>query len=101
MLEVALVFSCTEEEARTFEQPDWESEIRGYFKLDAIKSTPDRGTSPKPTSWLFGCLQRIRAFGIYDKSDRQGRLRKLYEPAIAPRFDGIIVVVTLAGVDLA
>lgn len=70
MLEVALLFACTaDEKDDKFKQPTWENEIRAYYKLNAIMSTPDRDAAPTPTSWLFGCLQRIRAFGIYDQSD--------------------------------
>ena len=72
MLEVALVFTCTDKEnARDqFEQPDWEKDIQPFYELDAILSTPDRDSAPRPDSWLFGCLQRVRAFGIYDQNDQ-------------------------------
>lgn len=71
MLEVALVFACTDEEneLEQFAQPDWEKDIRPFYDLDAILSTPNRDSAPRPDSWLFGCLQRVRAFGIYDQSD--------------------------------
>lgn len=77
MLEVALVFTCTEEENKlAFQQREWEEEISPYYALDAILSTPGRVEALKLGSWFFGCLQRVRAFGIYDQSDP-------YEYAIA------------------
>jgi hypothetical protein len=72
MLEVALVFTCTEaENDDRFKQPDWESELRPFYKLSSILSTPghDKNSAPKPDSWLAGCLQRMRAFGIYEQSN--------------------------------
>jgi hypothetical protein len=73
MLEVALVFTCSKKDNAEandlFEDPKWEAEIRPYYQLNSISRTPERGTLPKPTSWIFGCLQRIRAFGIYDQND--------------------------------
>jgi hypothetical protein len=70
MLEVALVFTCTDDEHKLdFQQPDWEEEIKPFYQLEAILSTPGRVNVPKLGSWLFGCLQRVRAFGIYDQSD--------------------------------
>ena len=71
MLEVALVFTCTDEEnaLEQFEQPDWEKDIEPFYNLDAILSTPNRDSAPRPDFWLFGCLQRLRAFGIYEQSD--------------------------------
>jgi hypothetical protein len=70
MLEVALVFQYRGEEdgLDEFEQPGWESEIKPFYQLDAILNSPSIDSAPKPDSWLFGCLQRIRAFGIYDQS---------------------------------
>jgi hypothetical protein len=71
MLEVALMFTCSEDENihEPFEQAGWENEIRPFYQLDAILSTPKRDSAPKPGSWRFDCLQRVRAFGIYDQSD--------------------------------
>lgn len=71
MLEVALVFTCTDEEnnLEQFTQPDWEKDIEPFYKLNAILSTPNRDSAPRPDFWLFGCLQRLRAFGIYEQSD--------------------------------
>jgi hypothetical protein len=77
-LEVSLAFHYRGviDGPNTFEQPLWESEIRPFYNLDAILSTPSIDSAPQPDSWLFGCLQRIRAFGIYQQSHR-------YEYAIA------------------
>jgi hypothetical protein len=71
MLEVALVFTCTDEENASpqFKQPEWEQNIRPFYDLDAILCTPDRDSAPRPDFWLFGCLQRVRAFSIYEQSD--------------------------------
>jgi hypothetical protein len=78
MLEVALIFTCSDEELEelSFQQREWENEIRPYYKLDAILSTPARDAVPQPDSWMFGCIHRVRAFGIYDQSNS-------YEYAIA------------------
>jgi hypothetical protein len=78
MLEVALVFQYRSEKdgPDVFEQPEWEAEIKPFYELDAILKSPSIDSAPKPDSWLFGCLQRIRAFGIYDQSHQ-------YEYAIA------------------
>lgn len=72
MLEVALVFAYRgkADGPDEFEQPEWENEIRQFYQLDAILSSPSVDSAPKPGSWLFGCLQRIRAFGIYEQSHR-------------------------------
>jgi hypothetical protein len=72
MLEVALVFAPTSiDNVREgqFRDDDWERNIRPYYKLDAIKRTPKRETLPNPTSWIFDCIHRIRAFGNYDQTD--------------------------------
>jgi hypothetical protein len=73
MLEVALVFTCTEEENRNekFEQPKWETAIRQFYDLKAILSPPKPNSEPKHDEyfWMFGCLRRVRAFGIYEQSD--------------------------------
>ena len=71
MLEVALVFTCERGEAKTrdFCQPKWEEEVRPYYKLEAILKTRVRESVPEPESWMFGCIQRVRAFGIYDQSN--------------------------------
>lgn len=71
MLEVALVFAYRGEEdgENEFEQPEWEDELRPFYQLHAIQSSPSIDKAPEPDSWLFGCLQRIRAFGIYEQSD--------------------------------
>jgi hypothetical protein len=78
MLEVALVFAYRgkEDGPDEFEEKEWENEIRPFYQLDAILSSPSIDSAPKPDSWRFGCLQRIRAFGIYEQSDA-------YEYAIA------------------
>jgi hypothetical protein len=72
MLEVALVFSCEKEESknRHFQQPKWAEEVRPYYKLKAVLSTPVRESGPQADSWMFGCIQRLRAFAIYDQSDQ-------------------------------
>jgi len=69
-LEVSLAFQYRGriDGPNTFEQPAWEDEIRSLFNLDAILSTPSVGSEPAPDSWLLGCLQRIRAFSIYQQS---------------------------------
>jgi hypothetical protein len=70
MLEVALVFSADENAMDDeFEILGWEDGIRPYYRLDAIRRTPKREGVPNPVSWLFDCIQRIRAFGIYDQTD--------------------------------
>jgi hypothetical protein len=68
-LEVSLVFEQENNSPNDFEQPAWEREIRPFYDLEAILSTPSIETAPRPDSWLFGCLTRIRAFGIYEQSD--------------------------------
>jgi hypothetical protein len=71
MLEVALVFAYQEKEDKKddeFEQPEWKAEIAPFYELHAITNSPSIDAPPNPESWLFGCLQRIRAFGIYDQS---------------------------------
>ncbi|MEK6805727.1 MAG: hypothetical protein AABY95_03660 [Pseudomonadota bacterium] len=71
MLDVALVFACTKaDEDCGHSQETWEEEILPYYKLQAILSTPAIDGTSKLNSWLHGCLQRLRAFGIYDQSDR-------------------------------
>jgi len=71
MLEVALVFSCEKDESKTkhFKQPEWEEEVKPYYKLKAVLNTPVRESGPQADSWMFGCIQRVRAFAIYDQSD--------------------------------
>lgn len=72
MLEVALVFTYrgSEDGPNFFDQSEWKNEIAPYYTLDAILSSCAHAElEPKPDSWLFGCLQRIRAFGIYEQSD--------------------------------
>ncbi|MGN7985494.1 hypothetical protein [Burkholderia sp. 22313] len=72
MLEVALVFTYrgSEDGPDVFDQSVWRNEIAPYYTLDAILSSCAHAElEPKPDSWLFGCLQRIRAFGIYEQSD--------------------------------
>lgn len=69
MLEVALVFSNDgKASSGQFNDPKWEENIRPYYRLDAIRRTPKRDGLPKPTSWLFDCIHRIRAFGSYDQA---------------------------------
>jgi hypothetical protein len=72
MLEVALVFSSTTAdptELLRFQDESWEASIRPYYDIEAIRRTPKREALPKPTSWLFDCIHRIRAFGNYDQTD--------------------------------
>ena len=71
MLEVALVFGCnpTDKDKDVFHDTAWEREVAQYYHLDVITNAPDALLPLEPDSWLFGCLQRIRAFGIYDQSD--------------------------------
>jgi len=78
MLEVALVFAYRGQEdgEDEFEQPEWKAEIEPFYELPAILNSPSIDAPPNPESWLFGCLQRIRAFGTYDQS-------KAYEYPIA------------------
>jgi hypothetical protein len=70
ILEVALIFAYRGEVDGDdeFRQPEWESEIRPFYELDAILRSPSIDSAPDPDSWMFGCLQRIRAFGIYEQS---------------------------------
>ena len=73
MLEIALVFTCERGEDKAdngFYQTRWEKEVRHYYELKAILSTPVRESVPEPESWMFGCIQRLRAFGIYDQSNQ-------------------------------
>jgi hypothetical protein len=74
MLEVALVFTCTDDENRKdqFNQPEWENAIRRFYDLNAILNPPKPNPKPKQDDyfWLFGCLRRVRAFGIYEQSDK-------------------------------
>jgi hypothetical protein len=70
MLEVALVFAYRgpQDGKDEFEQPEWKAEIEPFYELHAISNSPSIDAPPNPESWLYGCLQRIRAFGIYDQS---------------------------------
>jgi hypothetical protein len=70
ILEVALIFAYRgkTDGDDEFQQPQWESEIRPFYQLDAILRSPSIDSAPDPASWMFGCLQRIRAFGIYEQS---------------------------------
>jgi hypothetical protein len=73
MLEVALLFACEpdgKDDKEEFEQKEWETEVRSYYKLAAVFSTPLRDSAPRPDSWMFGCIQRLRSFGIYDQSNK-------------------------------
>ena len=70
MLDVALVFTCTEkDELSGFKQDDWEAEIAPYFQMAALTNAPKIETSLILDSWLHGCLQRLRSFGTYEQSD--------------------------------
>lgn len=69
MLEVALVFSVDSKiDNALFNDKEWEANIRPYYGLNAIRRAPKRDGLPKPISWLFDCIHRIRAFGIYDQA---------------------------------
>ena len=70
MLEIALVFAYRgrQDGKDEFEQPEWKAEIEPFYELHAISNSPSIDAPPNPESWLFGCLQRVRAFGIYDQS---------------------------------
>ncbi|MGY6126062.1 hypothetical protein ACW9YV_11345 [Paraburkholderia strydomiana] len=71
MLEVALMFTYKgEQEGKNeFEQPSWRQEVEPFYQLDSILSNRTATVAPEADSWRFGCLQRIRAFGIYEQSD--------------------------------
>jgi hypothetical protein len=70
ILEVALIFAYRGEAdgKDEFEQAKWESETRPFYELDAILRSPSIDSAPDPESRMFGCLKRIRAFGIYEQS---------------------------------
>lgn len=70
ILEVALMFAYRGEVdgKDEFEQNEWEAQTRPFYDLDAILRSPSIDSAPDPDSWIFGCLQRIRAFGIYEQS---------------------------------
>jgi hypothetical protein len=78
MLEVALMFTQGGEQGgeNGFSQPQWQQEIESFYELDSILSNRGAKNAPEPDSWRLGCLQRIRAFGIYEQSHE-------YEYAIA------------------
>lgn len=70
MLEVALIFSLLPDSlGGNFQDAAWEERVRPYYTVDALRRTPRRDHLPAPTSWEFGCIQRIRAFSMYDQSD--------------------------------
>jgi hypothetical protein len=71
MLEVALMFTYKGEQdgKNEFEQPSWSNEVTPFYRLDSILSNRSANVAPEADSWRFGCLQRIRAFGIYEQSD--------------------------------
>src|ERR1700722_17445497 len=58
-----------EDQKCDFQQKEWEAAIRPFYDLKSVLSTPSRDAPPEPNPWLSGCLQRVRAFGIYDQSD--------------------------------
>lgn len=70
ILEVALIFAYRGEVdgKDEFEQNEWEAETKPFYDLNAILRSPSIDSAPNPDSWMFGCLQRIRAFGIYEQS---------------------------------
>jgi hypothetical protein len=70
MLEVALVFTYRgkQDGENEFEQSSWKAEIAPFYELGAILSNRGASSASEPDSWLFGCLQRIRSFGIYEQS---------------------------------
>lgn len=72
MLEVSLIFTCTDQENDTgdFDQVEWENSIRAFYALDKIKNSPPRPGPPSEDSWRYGVLQRLRGFSGYDQSDQ-------------------------------
>jgi hypothetical protein len=72
ILEVSLIFAYRDEAhgdgKDEFQQTKWESETRPFYELDAILRSPSIDSAPDPESRMFGCLKRIRAFGIYEQS---------------------------------
>jgi hypothetical protein len=78
MLEVALLFTYRglQDGDNSFHQPAWREQIEPFYELGAILSSPSVDVAPRPDDWVTGCIQRIRAFGIYEQSHR-------YEYAIA------------------
>lgn len=70
MLEVALVFTCTRSEKEgAFAQSEWRSEIDHCYRDDVIRKALEASEAPQDGGWMLGCLQRIRAVGIYEQSD--------------------------------
>ncbi|MDQ7995276.1 MAG: hypothetical protein AAGC76_05415 [Luteibacter sp.] len=70
MLEVALVFTRARHETdRSFGQAAWAKEIEPYYRSEAIGKALEATDAPHNGGWMLGCLQRIRAFGIYEQSD--------------------------------
>jgi hypothetical protein len=70
MLEVALVFTFVKGEPDpTFAQTAWRQEITPYYQTDAIGKALEASSAPRDGGWMLGCLQRIRAFGVYEQDD--------------------------------
>jgi hypothetical protein len=66
MLEVALVFTWAKhEEDRSFGQAEWRTEIEPYYQTDAIGRALEASSAPRDGGWMLGCLQRIRAFAVF------------------------------------
>jgi hypothetical protein len=70
-LEVSLVFKHRGDQdgPDQFDQSDWERQVRRLYELDSILTAPNIGPASGHNFWLLGCLQRIRAFGIYEQSN--------------------------------
>ena len=73
MLDVALAFQCVNVPGKPndlddFKQSEWTEEIQSYYNFKSLTSGPPR-SEKYLGGWLHGCLQRIRAFATYDKSD--------------------------------
>jgi len=70
MLEVALVFTyIVGEEDTSFPQARWRADVEAWYQLDVIAKALDAPAAARDGGWLVGCLQRIRAFGIYEQSN--------------------------------
>lgn len=71
MLEVALVFTWVEGEVdMSYGQAAWRQEIAPYYQTQAIGRALEASSAPRDGGWMLGCLQRIRAFGVYQHDHR-------------------------------
>jgi hypothetical protein len=71
MLEVALVFTWVKGEPdASYGQAAWREEIAPYYQTEAIGRALEASAAPRDGGWMLGCLQRIRAFGIYQHDHR-------------------------------